>query len=314
MAYNSGSGRDAISGKSIIQTLIGKCSDREAIYYLHFLQQDYETTAYVSGFSYQDMKSVRSRIEHAIFRFKNQDGDIKRTHDDMINGYHDFAIHENDFLWLKDSRRACIWILLKILFSFPLNKSILMDGAFLNIHHGSLYYSIIAYFDKSIGSFDKKDTLLQFLDKCKEEWNENKNNNVLLWLNKIKNQDDIQYLLRHLKKTAIGRIRESKSIRHADVFFEFMHNNISNEMDILMAFFDYYFDSALEVDSVKRKMASSLSSWRNREEKKEEFIDVHFDIKKENIPKLDKIRRKFNLSSKKEVVNFLIERFYDQND
>ncbi|MCA6974097.1 hypothetical protein [Pectobacterium carotovorum] len=81
-----------------------------------------------------------------------------------------------------------------------------------------------------------------------------------------------------------------------------------------MAFFDYYFDSSLEVDSVRIKMASSLSSWRNREEKKEDFTDVHFDVKKENIPKLDEIRKKINLSSKKEVFDFLIERFYDQGD
>lgn len=314
MAYNSGSGSDAISGKDIIHTLIGKCSDREAIYYLHFLQQDYETTTYVSGFSYQDMKSVRSRIEHTIFRFKHQDGDIKRIHDDMINGYHDFAIHENDFLWLKNSRRACIWMLLKILFSSSLNKSALMDGAFLNISSNSLYYSIIAYFDKSIESFDEKDTLLNFLDECKDKWDENKNKNVFIWLNKIKKQDDIKYLLWHLKETVIGRIKESKSIRYTDAFFEFMHNNINNDLDILMAFFDYYFDSSLEIDSVRSKMASSLSSWRNREEKKEDFTDVHFDVKKENIPKLDEIRKKFNLSSKKEVFDFLIERFYDQDD
>ncbi|MEQ9883482.1 hypothetical protein ABRP83_15065 [Pectobacterium brasiliense] len=313
MAYNSGSGSRDMSEKDIISTLIGNSSDREIIYYLHFLQLNKKTTSYVYGFSYQDMQSVRSRIKNTIFRFKTQYGNVKKIHEEMISDYHGFAIHESDFLWLKDSRRACIWMLLKILFSLRLSKDLLMDGAFLNIHYGSLYYSIIAYFDKSIDSHEKKDTLLDFLYECKKQWNENKNSSLFIWLNKGKNQDDIKYLHHHLKDKAIDKIKEGKLIRHSDAFFEFMQNNIKDEMDTLMAFFDFYFDSPLEVDSVRSKMASALSSWRNRKNK-EEFTDVHFDIKKENIPKLDEIRKKFNLASKKEVVNFLIERFYDQND
>ncbi|GAB7271134.1 hypothetical protein DZS_25280 [Dickeya ananatis] len=48
------------------------------------------------------------------------------------------------------------------------------------------------------------------------------------------------------------------------------------------------------------------------EKNKDGYSDLHFDIRDENIPKLKELQKIFRLPSRKDVVNELIERFYEQ--
>lgn len=131
------------------------------------------------------------------------------------------------------------------------------------------------------------------------------------------NSDEIDYCYNYLERLGISIIDVVINDKDANFFLRLGERYNLSRKSILVAFFDYLFLSSrngiFAAENLKMKMASGLSSWKNRKNK-EGYVDVHFDIKKENISKLEALKKRFNLMSKKEVVNALIEREYDKKE
>lgn len=299
--------------------LLLNSSERELIFYVHFLEEYNNTRIYISGINYLDMKSMKMQIRNAILKVDNQGFDVVEFIDVMSDRYHDLAIYEDRFTWLKNDRRACFWLLFTVLLAedsyLKRERADFING--LNIQSGMVYYLLVAWFDKIIHSKEEREQHEKKLFEYENEWANIKGNPIYPWLERGKSPEDIQYCLNYIKDQGMGII--SPAIPKGDVhfIFDFQQKHCLDEKEIVIAVFDYVsgYQSTGNIlaDNLKMKMANGLSSWRNRKNK-EDYSDLHFDIKKTNIPKLDDLKKRFNLLSKKDVVNELIERFYKQDE
>ncbi|WP_272694574.1 hypothetical protein [Providencia sp. PROV036] len=295
---------------------------RELIYYIHYLQKNRKWRGYISDLNYNNIKDVIKQLENAISKVIRQEGDINDFTERMLKEYHENSIRESEFEWLRNDERACFWLLFVMLNNRGNSQdlSAIEKNNILNLQSGSLYYSIIAWFDKFTnsrsprggrGDNEKK------LKACHQIWLGSERNPVSNWLLSMNNSDEIDYCYNYLERLGISIIDVVINDKDANFFLRLGERYNLSRKSILVAFFDYLFLSSrngiFAAENLKIKMASGLSSWKNRKNK-EGYVDVHFDIKKENIPKLDALKKRFNLMSKKEVVNALIEREYDKKE
>lgn len=295
---------------------------RELIYYIHSLQVNRGLRAYISDVNYKDIKNIKKQIENFINKSTYQNNDMNRFIDGMINSYHSHGIRESAFEWLKSDERACFLVLLMLLINdteFDDLLSIEKDN-YLNLQSGSIYYSIIAWFDKFTeprnqrsGRRENEGKLNKYHEKCMIL----ENNLVSSWLMSMNDLGEINYCYNYLQRLGMNTLAVVINSDRAEFIFRLGKKYNINRKVILIAFFDYlYLSSDIGVfaaENLKIKMASALSSWKNRKNK-EGYVDVHFDIKKENIPKLDELKKRFNVMSKKDVVNVLIEYMYDKKE
>ncbi|WP_272683152.1 hypothetical protein [Providencia sp. PROV140] len=295
---------------------------RELIYYIHRLQSYRNWRAYISDLNYNDISNIKKQIENSINKFTYHDGDINKFIDRMLNNYHNHGIRESEFEWLKSDERACFLVLLTLLIKdteFDDLLSIEKDN-YLNLQSGSIYYSIIAWFDKFTeprnqrsGRRENEGKLNKYHEKCMIL----ENNLVSSWLLSMNDLGEINYCYNYLQRLGMNTLAVVMNSDRAEFIFRLVEKYNINRKAILIAFFDYLYLSpntgVFAAENLKMKMASALSSWKNRKNK-EGYIDVHFDIKKENIPKLDELKKRFNVMSKKDVVNALIEYMYDKKE
>ncbi|MBG5894508.1 hypothetical protein [Providencia rettgeri] len=295
---------------------------RELIYYIHRLQSYRNWRAYISDLNYNDISNIKKQIENSINKFTYHDGDINKFIDRMLNNYHNHGIRESEFEWLKSDERACFLVLLTLLIKdteFDYLLSIEKDN-YLNLQSGSIYYSIIAWFDKFTeprnqrsGRRENEGKLNKYHEKCMIL----ENNLVSSWLLSMNDLGEINYCYNYLQRLGMNTLAVVMNSDRAEFIFRLVEKYNINRKAILIAFFDYLYLSpntgVFAAENLKMKMASALSSWKNRKNK-EGYIDVHFDIKKENIPKLDELKKRFNVMSKKDVVNALIEYMYDKKE
>ncbi|ENR5390303.1 hypothetical protein PWM41_001006 [Providencia rettgeri] len=295
---------------------------RELIYYIHYLQKNRKWRGYISDLNYNNIKDVIKQLENAISKVIRQEGDINDFTERMLKEYHENSIRESEFEWLRNDERACFWLLFVMLNNRDNSQdlSAIEKNNILNLQSGSLYYSIIAWFDKFTnsrsprggrGDNEKK------LKACHQIWLGSERNPVSNWLLSMTNSDEIDYCYNYLERLGISIIDVVINDKDANFFLRLGERYNLSRKSILVAFFDYLFLSSkngiFAAENLKMKMASGLSSWKNRKNK-EGYVDVHFDIKKENIPKLDELKRRFNVMSKKDVVNALIEYMYDKKE
>ncbi|WP_272668417.1 hypothetical protein [Providencia sp. PROV038] len=295
---------------------------RELIYYIHYLQKNRKWRGYISDLNYNNIKDVIKQLENAISKVIRQEGDINDFTERMLKEYHENSIRESEFEWLRNDERACFWLLFVILNNRGNSQdlSAIEKNNILNLQSGSLYYSIIAWFDKFTnsrsprggrGDNEKK------LKACHQIWLGSERNPVSNWLLSMTSSDEIDYCYNYLERLGISIIDVVINDKDANFFLRLGERYNLSRKSILVAFFDYLFLSSrngiFAAENLKMKMASGLSSWKNRKNK-EGYVDVHFDIKKENISKLEALKKRFNLMSKKEVVNALIEREYDKKE
>ncbi|MCX9117132.1 hypothetical protein [Providencia rettgeri] len=295
---------------------------RELIYYIHRLQSYRNWRAYISDLNYNDISNIKKQIENSINKFTYHDGDINKFIDRMLNNYHNHGIRESAFEWLKSDERACFLVLLMLLIDdteFDDLLSIEKDN-YLNLQSGSIYYSIIAWFDKFTeprnqrsGRRENEGKLNKYHEKCMIL----ENNLVSSWLLSMNDLGEINYCYNYLQRLGMNTLAVVMNSDRAEFIFRLGEKYNINRKAILIAFFDYLYLSpntgVFAAENLKMKMASALSSWKNRKNK-EGYVDVHFDIKKENIPKLDELKKRFNVMSKKDVVNALIEYMYDKKE
>ncbi|ENL8514278.1 MULTISPECIES: hypothetical protein [Providencia] len=295
---------------------------RELIYYIHRLQSYRNWRAYISDLNYNDISNIKKQIENSINKFTYHDGDINKFIDRMLNNYHNHGIRESEFEWLKSDERACFLVLLTLLIKdteFDDLLSIEKDN-YLNLQSGSIYYSIIAWFDKFTeprnqrsGRRENEGKLNKYHEKCMIL----ENNLVSSWLLSMNDLGEINYCYNYLQRLGMNTLAVVMNSDRAEFIFRLGEKYNINRKAILIAFFDYLYLSpntgVFAAENLKMKMASALSSWKNRKNK-EGYVDVHFDIKKENIPKLDELKKRFNVMSKKDVVNALIEYMYDKKE
>lgn len=130
----------------------------------------------------------------------------------------------------------------------------------------------------------------------------NKNKQDASLVRAKKEQNEIEYCYSYLKDKGMNIILSTMSEREVALIIEFCETSGFSHKDIVMAFFDYIHgysaNGDIVAESLKGKMSSGLSSWKNRKNK-EEYSDLHFDIKKENIPKLEELQKILRLYSKK---------------
>ncbi|WP_407274835.1 hypothetical protein V6C39_18725 [Dickeya ananatis] len=260
---------------------------------------------------------TRSKPSYKMHVYKSElrGRDIDYTIDEMINSYREKAMTEEEISWLKGERRACFWFLFNVLIHdtpYSLIDSIINNNK-LNTHSKSAYYSAVAWLDKEMYSWEHRDVLNE-MRNYEDKWMGIKSNKAYPWLAK-KEPSDITYCYAYLKDKGMGDIIPSMSERKAAFILEFCEASGFECKDIIMAFFDYLHGAArnghLVTENLMRKMSSGLSSWRSRKNK-DGYSDLHFDIRDENIPKLKELQKIFRLPSRKDVVNELIERFYEQ--
>lgn len=315
MAFYDNGKRVDVPGLPKLEALL-KSSERELVYYVHFLQCNDKTSRYISDVDYSNLNSIKSLIRNALYKSDARTGDIDLIIDQMLNGYHDDAISESDINWLKEDRRACFWFLFNVLIhdtDLKFDRDIINNNA-LNTQSNSIYYSVTAWLDKKFYSY-RQSELSRKIMNYEKDWRKIKTNKVYPWLERKNDHNEIKYCYDYLKDKGMKIILSSMSKRDVTLIFEFCDNSGFNYKDIVMAFFDYiqgYSDNGdIVADSLKVKMSSGLSSWKNRKNK-DEYTDLHFDIKNENIPKLEELQKILRLYSKKDVVNELIERFHEQ--
>lgn len=295
---------------------------RELIYYIHRLQMNRSLRAYISDLNYNDVKSIKKQAENLINKSTYQNNNINRFIDEMLNNYHDHGIRENKFEWLKNDERACFLVLLILLVNETKSDDLLgiEENNDLNLQSGSMYYSIIAWFDKFTelrnqlsGRRENERKLNKYHERCMAL----DKNSVSSWLLGMNDLSEINYCYNYLQRLGMNTLVVAVSNERAEFIFRLGEKYNVNKKAVLIAFFDYlYLSSDIGVfaaENLKMKMASALSSWKNRKNK-EGYVDVHFDIKKENIPKLDELKKRFNVMSKKDVVNALIEYMYDKKE
>ncbi|MFH6838479.1 hypothetical protein [Providencia sp. 2024EL-00732] len=295
---------------------------RELIYYIHRLQSYRNWRAYISDLNYNDINNIKKQIENSINKFTYHDGDINKFIDRMLNDYHNHGIRESEFEWLKSDERACFLVLLMLLINNTKPDDLIgiEENNKLNLQSGSIYYSIIAWFDKFTeprsqrsGRHENEKKLKKYYERCMglDE------NSVFSWLMGMNDVGEINYCYNYLQRLGMNTLVVAVSNESAEFIFRLGEKYNVNKKSVLIAFFDYlYLSSDIGVfaaENLKMKMASALSSWKNRKNK-EGYVDVHFDIKKENIPKLDELKKRFNVMSKKDVVNALIEYMYDKKE
>ncbi|MEZ2758160.1 hypothetical protein ACBQ54_10590 [Providencia vermicola] len=294
-------------------------SEKELIYYLHFLQEDNKSCIYISNVDYRNINNVRKQIFNTLSKLNDNRVDVNDLIDEMIKSYNIETIAEYQFEWLKNNSRACHWLLLN-LFSDRSEDSELDDVERenkLNLQSNSIYYSVIAWFDKIIFSRNDKIKNERLLKRYNKHWTDTIQNPSSAWFSKINNSAEIDYCFGYLKDSGMDVLRIAMRRRTIDFLIRLGERNLIAKKDIIIAFFDYLFSSrrsgAFAAENLKMKMASALSSWKNRKNK-EGYVDVHFDIKEENIRKLEALKKRFNLMSKKDVVNALIEYMYDKKE
>ncbi|MDH2395813.1 hypothetical protein QDQ39_08340 [Providencia rettgeri] len=286
-----------------------KGSERELIYYLHYLQENNKSRKYISNVDYENIKNIRNQIKNALMKTNDES-----IFFDMQDDYEEFACNETKFGWLKNDNHACFYFLLEVLTKGNSYRYKIESEDYINLNSNSIYYSIIAFFDKSnqrVEDYKRNYILEGILDDTHNQ------NPVFPWLSKLHDSDEIKYCLNYLrdsvKRGFVGDIARDD----IDFFIRLSDKYSLNKKHILIALFEHLYQSSrsgdLAVENLKMKMANALSSWKNRKNK-EGYVDVHFDIKKENIPKLEVLKKRFNLMSKKEVVNALIEREYDKKE
>ncbi|MEB6513672.1 MULTISPECIES: hypothetical protein [Enterobacter cloacae complex] len=314
MAFNDNGKRVAVPGATKLEALL-KSSERELMYYVHFLQCNDKTRRYISGMDYADINQIKALIQNALYKSELRGRNIDYTIDEMINSYREKAMPEEEISWLKGERRACFWFLFNVLIRdtpYSLIDSIINNNK-LNTHSKSAYYSAVAWLDKEMYSWEHRDVLNE-MRNYEDKWMGIKSNKAYPWLAK-KEPSDITYCYTYLKDKGMGDIIPSMSERKAAFILEFCEASGFEYKDIIMAFFDYLHGAArnghLVTENLMRKMSSGLSSWRSRKNK-DGYSDLHFDIRDENIPKLKELQKIFRLPSRKDVVNELIERFYEQ--
>lgn len=220
---------------------------------------------------------------------------MNRFIDGMINSYHSHGIRESAFEWLKSDERACFLVLLMLLINdtkFDYFLSIEKDN-YLNLQSGSIYYSIIAWFDKFTeprnqrsGRRENEGKLNKYHEKCMVL----ESNLVSSWLLSMNDLGEINYCYNYLQRLGMNTLAVVMNSDRVEFIFRLGEKYNINRKVILIAFFDYLYllsdVGVFAAENLKMKMASGLSSWKNRRNK-EGYVDVHFDIKKENISNLD---------------------------
>lgn len=294
-------------------------SERELIYYLNYLQEDIKSCKYISGVNYKNLKDIKIKIQNALDKLFIHKINVENLMNDMQDDFLNLAFEEQYFSWIKNSDRACYWLLLNILIIYSkenereINK--LKNEDYINLNSGSMYYSIISWFDKMVSSYDDYDDSKNNIKSLMDDWYHITDHSAFIWVSKINSPVEIDYCFNYIQELGINTIDVFILPEHIDAFILLGKKELIGKKDIIIAFFDYLFLSSrngiLAAENLKMKMANALSSWRNRRNK-EGYVDVHFDIKKENIPKLEALKKRLNLMSKKEVVNALIEREYDK--
>lgn len=294
-----------------------KGSERELVYYLHYLQEDIISCKYISKVDYGNINDIKIKIQNTIDKLSLQKTNVEIIMSDIQSDFMDLAFEEQYFSWLKNNDRACYWSLLKILTgcSKERERNKLKNENYINLNSGSMYYSIIAWFDKMVSSYDDYDDSENNIQSLSEDWSYITDHSAFRWLSKINSLDEIDYCFNYVQESGMSTLDIFILPEDVDILIFLGKKGLIAKKDILISFFDYLYllsDAGVFVaENLKMKMASGLSSWKNRKNK-EGYVDMHFDIKKENIPKLDEIKKRFNLMSKKEVVNELIERVYNE--
>ncbi len=296
-----------------------KGSERELIYYLHFLQEDNNGKIYISNVDYKNIGDIKKQISNVIGKLNRSEINVINLMDEMVDKYDCYAVGEYKLEWLKNNNRSCYWLLLRFFSRY--SKSHYLDdierGNKLNLQSGSIYHSMIAWFDKIAVLKSERKENERNLERYNKGWTDIIQSPTSLWFSKINEPAEIDYCFDYLKGSGMEVIHIALRRETIEFFIRLGERNLIAKKDIIMAFFDYLFSSgrsgAFAAENLKMKMASGLSSWKNRKNK-EGYVDVHFDIKKENIPKLEELKKRFNLMSKKEVVNALIEREYDKKE
>ncbi|EPI2105758.1 hypothetical protein ACS5F0_001509 [Providencia rettgeri] len=289
-----------------------KGSERELVYYLHYLQENNKSRKYISNIDYENIKNIRNQIKNALIKTNDEEMIF-----DMQSDYEEFASDESKFIFLKNDSRSCFLLLIEFLIENRDLRRKVEDEDYININSNSIYYSIISFFDKtrrSIEYYKKIDFLRGVVN---ERAPKSEQSLYYSWLLKINSEDELIYCFNYLEESSI--IKRTEIINRKDIVFliRLSEKYSLDKKNILIALFDYLYQSsdagAFAAENLKMKMASALSSWKNRKNK-EGYVDVHFDIKNENISKLEELKKRFNLMSKKEVVNALIEREYDKKE
>ncbi|MEP9232400.1 hypothetical protein ABKT30_09685 [Enterobacter hormaechei] len=315
MAFNENGKRAEVPVVTKLEELL-KSSERELVYYVHYLQKRNKTRHYISDVNYADFNLVKKLIRNALYKSDARTDDIDNTINRMLEDYHELAISEENTNWLKGDRRACLWLLFNILIKDTQYEFVrdIINNKSLNTHSDSEYYSILAWIDKEMYSWRHDDVPKKIMNYA-DDWRKIKINKMHLWLEQKKEQNEIEYCYSYLKDKGMNIILSTMSEREVALIIEFCEASGFSHKDIVIAFFDYIHgysaNGDIVAESLKGKMSSGLSSWKNRKNK-EEYSDLHFDIKKENIPKLEELQKILRLYSKKEVVNELIEKFYEQ--
>ncbi|NIH03630.1 MULTISPECIES: hypothetical protein [Providencia] len=287
-----------------------KGGERELVYYIHHLQEDSIGQKYISNIDYGNIKDIRKQVKNALIRIKDECMIFY-----MQDDYEEFACDEINFGWLKNDSRACFHFLLEILIKGDSYRYKIENENYINLDSNSIYYSIIAFFDKSKQRLEDYRPNYKLEEIMHDSHTPVFQNSVFPWLSKLHDSDEIKYCLNYLRDSVKQRFTEDIMREDIDFFIRLSDKYSINKKYILIALFDFLYKSSfsggLAAENLKMKMANALSSWKNRRNK-EGYVDVHFDIKKENIPKLEALKKRFNLMSKKEVVNALIEREYDK--
>ncbi|MBG5883683.1 hypothetical protein I4990_12035 [Providencia alcalifaciens] len=296
--------------------------ERELIYYIHFLQKDRRWCRYISNVNYNDIKDIKKQIKNAIIKLEYQNGNVDGFINRMLDNYHENIIQENKFEWFKNDERACFLVFLVLLINETEydDLPIIEKNNFLNLSSSSLYYSIIAWFDKFTEQRHQRSGRRENEKKlkyCYEICMGLEKNSVSSWIMGMNDFGEINYCYNYLQRLGMNTLAVAVSNERAEFIFCLSDKYNISRKAILIAFFDYLYLSpnagVFAAENLKMKMASALSSWKNRKNK-EGYVDVHFDIKKENIPKLDELKKRFNVMSKKDVVNALIEYMYDKKE
>ncbi|ELD3254111.1 hypothetical protein QUR14_004517, partial [Enterobacter hormaechei] len=282
MAFNDNGKRVDVPGHPKLETLL-KSSERELVYYVHFLQCNDKTGRYISDVDYTNLNSIKSLIRNALYKSDSRAGDIDLIIDEMLYDYKKNAISEKDINWLKGERRACFWFLFNVLIrdtDGKFDRDIINNNA-LNTQSNSIYHSVTAWLDKKFSSCHKGRLLNKVMD-YEDGWQEIKENKAYPWLQRKNEQSEIEYCYNYLKDKGMKIVLSSMSERDAALIFEFCESSGFSHRDIVMAFFDYIYGNSdngdIIADSLKGKMSGGLSSWKNRKNK-DEYTDLHFDIK-----------------------------------
>ncbi|WP_272575822.1 hypothetical protein [Providencia sp. PROV273] len=289
-----------------------KCSERELVYYIHYLQEDDVGRKYISNIDYKNIGDISRKVKNALIAINSLD-----LIEDMQSYYQEFAYDESQFGWIKNDVRSCFYFLINILIESGDFQYKIENEDYINLNSNSIYYSIIAFFDKTkkIINDYKSDPIL---DRVGYYAHGNSiQNPAFSWLSKLHDSEEIKYCLNYFKDSMGRWFASGITIEEVKFLIRISDKYTIDKKHLLIALFDHLCESSdagfFVAENLKMKMASALSSWKNRKNK-EGYVDVHFDIKKENIPKLDELKKRFNVMSKKDVVNALIEYMYDKKE